>query len=120
MGFKQIGKGTPALAVALMFGCALLGNVPQAAAQSFGSMSILDLEAERDKFFQSADSDGDFALSSEEQVSAVGAADAGLFECWDEDGDGLCSYMEFLNSGQKVFDERDIDGDGRLSVEEVQ
>jgi Ca2+-binding EF-hand superfamily protein len=81
---------------------------------------MVDLEAERDSFFQSADHDGDFALSSEEQMAAMGARHSGLFECWDSDGDGLCSYSEFLDSGQKVFDELDVNGDGRLSADEVQ
>ena len=83
-------------------------------------MSMVDLEAARDSFFQSADHDGDFALSIEEQLSAMGSGNSGLFECWDDDGDGLCSYSEFLDSGLKVFSDLDVDGDGRLSPEEVQ
>jgi Ca2+-binding EF-hand superfamily protein len=50
----------------------------------------------------------------------MGAGNSGLFECWDEDGDGLCSYSEFLDSGLKVFNELDVNGDGRLTPEEVQ
>jgi len=118
MGLKQLRGAMPAFVVALILN--LLANVPQAAAQSFGGMSMMDLEAARDSFFQSADDDGDFALSNEEQLSAIGNANSGLFECWDQDGDGLCSYTEFLDSGTKVFSERDADGDGRLSPEEVQ
>lgn len=103
----------------LALGCALLAGVP-AVAQSFGGMSMPDLEAARDSYFQSADHDGDFALSGEEQLSALGASNSNLFECWDEDGDGLCSYSEFLDSGQKVFSELDLNGDGRLTPDEVQ
>jgi hypothetical protein len=107
-------------AVLLSFSGGLLTSAPQAAAQSFGAMGMTDLEAARDSFFQSADNDGDFALSSEEQLSAMGTGHSALFECWDEDGDGLCSYAEFLDSGAKVFSELDVDGDGRLTAEEVQ
>lgn len=120
MGGKQTPGAMPVFLAALVLISNLLANAPQAAAQSFGSMSMLDLEAARDSFFQSADHDGDFALSSEELLSAMGAANSGLFECWDGDGDGLCSYSEFLDSGTRVFSERDLDGDGRLSPEEVQ
>ncbi|MEZ5832152.1 MAG: hypothetical protein R3D05_13325 [Dongiaceae bacterium] len=104
----------------LIIGCVFLASVPQTAAQSFGSMSMLDLESARDSFFQSADHDGDFALSSEEQLSAMGASHSNLFECWDEDGDGVCSYTEFLDAGEKIFNELDVNGDGRLSPDEVQ
>lgn len=120
MGLKHFRSATPGFMAALVFACNLLASVPQAAAQSFGSMSITDLEAARDSFFQSADHDADFALSNEELLSAIGAANSGLFECWDQDGDGLCSYSEFLDSGEKVFRELDLDGDGRLSPEEIQ
>ena len=115
MGLSRIRIGAPALVAALFLGGAL-----QAAAQSFGGMSMMDLEEERDSFFQSADHDGDFALSNEEQMAAMGTRHSGLFECWDSDGDGLCSYSEFLDSGQKVFNELDLNGDGRLSGDEVQ
>ncbi len=114
MGLSKIRIGAPAL-VAL-----LLAGAVQATAQSFGSMSMLDVEAERDSFFQSADADGDFALSTDEQMSAFSQRHAKLFECWDDDGDGLCSYSEFLESGQKLFDQLDANGDGVLDPEEVQ
>jgi Ca2+-binding EF-hand superfamily protein len=120
MGLKHIRSAKPSVLAVLVVGCMLLAGAPHAAAQSFGGMSMLDLEAARDSFFQSADHDGDFALSNEELLSAMGAAHSGLFECWDEDGDGLCTYGEFLDSGTKVFTELDMDGDGRLSPEEVQ
>jgi hypothetical protein len=120
MGLKHIGSAMPAFVAALILACTQLAGAPHAAAQSFGGMSMLDLEAARDSFFQSADHDGDFALSNEELLSAMGAANSGLFECWDEDGDGLCTYSEFLDSGTKVFSQLDMDGDGRLSPEEVQ
>lgn len=120
MGFKQITSATPVLMAALILACNVLATMPHAVAQSFGSMSMIDLEAARDSFFQSADHDGDFALSNEELLSAIGASNSGLFECWDQDGDGLCSYTEFLESGEKIFSELDVDGDGRLSPEEIQ
>jgi hypothetical protein len=122
MGRRNINSRAPAIvaALGLAFGCILLASVPRAAAQSFGSMSMVDLEEERDSFFQSADHDGDFALSNEEQMAAMRTRHSGLFECWDSDGDGLCSYSEFLDSGQKVFNELDVNGDGRLSGDEVQ
>ena len=114
MGLSKIRIGAPAL-VALLLSSAL-----QADAQSFGSMSMLDVEAERDSFFQSADADGDFALSSDEQMSALSQQHAKLLECWDHDADGLCSYSEFLESGQKLFSELDMNGDGVLDAEELQ
>jgi hypothetical protein len=122
MARRKINSGTPAIvaALGLAFGCILLASVPRAAAQSFGSMSMVDLESERDDFFQSADHDGDFALSNEEQLTAMSKRNSELFECWDSDGDGLCSYSEFLDSGQKVFSELDVNGDGRLTADEVQ
>ena len=115
MGLSRIGIGAPALAVALL----LAGMLP-AAAEAPGEMNLLDVEQERDSFFQSADADGDFALSNDEQMSAFSQQHAGLLECWDSDGDGLCSYSEFLESGQKVFSELDANGDGTLSADELQ
>jgi len=114
MGLNKIRIGAPALVAAL-----LLGGALQAAAQSFGGMSMLDVEAERDDFFQSADADGDFALSTDEQLSAIHQRHAKLLECWDDDGDGLCSYTEFLESGEKLFNQLDVNGDGVLDPEEV-
>jgi hypothetical protein len=104
---------------ALVLGCALLAGAP-AAAQSFAGMSMLDLETQRDDFFHAADGNGDFALSTEEQLNALTNPDAGLFECWDSDGDGLCTYSEFVESGQRLFQDLDRDGDGRLSSWELQ
>jgi Ca2+-binding EF-hand superfamily protein len=115
MGLSKIRIGAPALvAVAVLLGAF------QAVAQSFGGMNMLDVEAERDSFFQSADADGDFALSTDEQLSAIDQRHAKLLECWDGDADGLCSYSEFLESGQKLFSELDVNGDGVLDAEEVQ
>ena len=116
MRLSKIRIGIPALVVAAL----LLGGAPQAAAQTFGGMSMLDVEAERDNFFQSADADGDFALSTDEQLSAIDQRHAKLLECWDDDADGLCSYSEFLDSGQKLFNQLDVNGDGVLDPEEVQ
>jgi hypothetical protein len=122
MGRRHIWGGTPRglAALASALGCILLAGAPPAAAQSFGGMSMVDLEAERDSFFQSADHNGDFALSNEELMSAMSKRFSGLFECWDGDGDGLCSYSEFLDSGQKVFSDLDVNGDGQLTADEVQ
>jgi EF hand len=114
MGLSRIRIGAPALVTVLLAGAL------QAAAQSFASMSMLDVEAERDSFFQSADADGDFALSPDEQMSALSQQHAGLLECWDQDSDGLCSYSEFLESGQKLFNQLDVNGDGVLDSDEVQ
>ncbi len=115
MGLSRIRIGAPAL-VALL----LAGALQSAAAQSFGGMSMLDVEAERDSFFQSADSDGDFALSADEQISAFSLRHARLLECWDDDGDGLCSYSEFLESGQKLFSDLDVNGTGVLEADEIE
>ena len=122
MVFSRIKAATPMLAAAgrLIVGCGLLAIAPHATAQSFAGMSMVDFEAARDSFFQSADHDGDFALSSEEQVSALGSSNSDLFECTDTDGDGQCSYTEFLDSGMAVFDQLDANRDGRLTPDELQ
>src|SRR5262245_60655684 len=122
MGRRKLEAGTrkrPAI-TGLIFGCWLLAGASQAMAQGFGGMGMLDLEAARDSFFNSADRDGDFALSGEEQLSALGQANSALFDCWDNDGDGICSYSEFLDSAQQVFDTLDVNGDGHLTTEELQ
>jgi len=100
--------------------CAVLGIAPYAIAQSFGGMSMVDFEAARDSFFQQADHDGDFALSSEEQLDALGASNSALFDCADSDGDGLCTYSEFMDSAQALFERLDSNHDGQLSAAEVQ
>ena len=116
MGLSKITIGMPALVVAAL----LLGGALPAKAQSFGGMSVTEVEAERDDFFQSADADGDFALSTDEQMSALSQRHAKLLECWDDDADGLCTYSEFLESGEKLFNQLDVNGDGVLDTEEVQ
>ena len=118
MGYKAIAataRSLAALALVLTMGVAGSYAVAQA-----GGMGLLDLEQARDSFFSSADADGDFALSSEEQMSAMGVSNSQLFECWDGDGDGLCSYTEYMDSAQRVFEELDSDGDGQLTAGEVQ
>ncbi|HET6158863.1 MAG TPA: hypothetical protein VFE34_10995 [Dongiaceae bacterium] len=120
MGRKIITIRTPGTLAALALSFGLLAIAPQALAQSFGGMGMMDFEAARDSFFKSADMDGDFALSGEEQLSAMGTSSSELFECSDNDGDGLCTYTEFLDSGQTVFNELDRNGDGRLTPDEVQ
>jgi EF hand len=114
MGLSKIRIGAPA------FLALLLAGALSAAAQSFGGMSMLDVEEERDSFFQAADADGDLALSPDEQLSAFSQQNAILLECWDDDGDGVCSYLEFIESGQKLFHELDVNGDGVLDSNEVQ
>ena len=114
MGLSKIRIGASALMALLM------GGAFAAAAQSFGGMSMLDVEEERDSFFQSADADGDFALSADEQSTALSLKHAKLLECWDGDGDGVCSYSEFLESGEKLFTDLDANGDGVLDAEELQ
>ena len=116
MGLSRIRIAAPVLVAATL----LVGGALAAAAQTFGGMSMLDVESERDAFFQSADADGDFALSTEEQVSALSQRHARLLECWDNDGDGLCSYTEFLESGEKLFSDLDLNGDGVLDPEEIE
>lgn len=113
MGLSRIRIGAMALAL-------LVGGALPAAAESFDGMSMLDMESERDSFFQSADADGDFALSTDEQMSALEQRHAKLLECWDADGDGLCSYSEFLESGEKLFSDLDVNGDGVLDADELQ
>lgn len=118
MGYKAFAgtaRAMAALALVLTMGVA----ASYAVAQS-GGMGMLDLEAARDSFFSSADADGDYALSGEEQLSAMGASNSQLFECWDGDDDGLCTYSEYMDSARRVFDELDSDGDGELSPREVQ
>jgi len=97
----------------------MLGASAAALAQASG-MGMMDLEAARDSFFNSADRDGDFALSTDELMSAMGVAEGQLFDCEDSDGDGLCGYSEYLDSGQRLFQALDSDGDGWLSPSELQ
>ena len=120
MKFGTIGTPRILAALGVAACCGFLASAPQVMAQSFGGMSMLDLEVARDSYFKSADLDGDFALSSEEQMNALSASNAEMYECFDSDGDGVCSYTEFLDSGQRVFDALDLNGDGQLSASEIQ
>jgi hypothetical protein len=120
-----IKNGKLAIMAGLVLGCGAL-SCAEAAAESFG-IGMVDFEAMRDAVFNGADANGDFTLSGEEQLYVISSAprlawatDPILFSCDDSDSDGLCSYTEFLDSGFKVFNDLDVDGDGRLSPEEVQ
>jgi hypothetical protein len=119
MGYKAIAEAARALAALTLIvsmGVAASGAV----AQSASGMGMLDLEVARDSFFSSADADGDLALSSDEQLSAMGASSSQLFECWDGDGDGVCTYTEYMDSAERVFEELDLDRNGQLTASEVQ
>ena len=117
--FDGYRAGVGAVALMVLTAVAITLAPPSAGAQSSG-MSRSDFEAARDSFFSSADRNGDFALSGTELMSAMGATDAPIFDCDDADGDGLCSYSEYLDSGEKLFDELDQDSDGTLSSQELQ
>lgn len=113
---RAFGRAWVAIAVAL---AAAALTVSGAVAQSAG-MGMMDFESARDSFFSSADRDGDFALSGGELLNAMGSSDAHIFDCEDGDGDGLCGYSEYLDSGQNLFQQLDADGDGWLSPKELQ
>ena len=117
--FDGYRAGVSAVALTVLAILALALAAPIAGAQA-GGMSRSDFEAARDSFFSSADRNGDFALSGAELMSAMGATDAPIFDCDDANDDGLCSYSEYLDSGEKLFDELDRDGDGMLSAQELQ
>ncbi len=106
-------------ALLVVAGCLALGAPVTASAQASG-LGMMDFEAARDSFFSRADRDGDFALSAGELMDEMGVADGRLFECEDEDGDGVCGYTDYLDSGQKLFQRLDANGDGRLSPDEIQ
>lgn len=106
-----------AVMAALVTTCGFI--VTDALAQS-GGMGVSDFESARDSFFNSADRDGDFALSDAELISAIGHSNGHLFDCQDDDGDGLCGYSEYLAFGQRLFQQLDSDGDGWLSPNEIQ
>ncbi len=111
--------GIGAAALLVLTAVAIAFAPPTASAQA-GGMSRSDFEAARDSFFSDADRNGDFALSGAELMNAMGATDAPIFDCDDADGDGLCSYSEYLDSGDKLFERLDQDSDGVLSSQELQ
>ena len=117
---KTVRTGNVRRATGLAVAVLLILAVPAAASAQASGMGMMDLEAARDSFFNSADRDGDFALSTEELMNAIGVADGELFDCEDADGDGLCGYSEYLDSGQHLFHTLDQDGDGWLSPSELQ
>jgi hypothetical protein len=113
------GRALRQVAIAIVAGVLALGASVTASAQASG-MGMMDFEAARDSFFSRADRDGDFVLSDGELMDEMGVADGRLFECEDEDGDGVCGYTDYLDSGQKLFQSLDTNGDGRLSPDEIQ
>src|SRR5262245_48646915 len=58
-------------ALLVVAGCLALGAPVAASAQASG-MGMMDFEAARDSFFSQADRDGDFALSDDELMNAIG------------------------------------------------
>jgi hypothetical protein len=82
-------------------------------------MSSLDFDAARMSFFNKADVNGDFALSSDEMAQAMAHGGSRLFEGYDQDGDGLISFDEYIQSGNELFSSLDADGDGVLSSMEM-
>jgi len=82
-------------------------------------MSGLDFDAARMSFFNQADSNGDFALSSEEMGQAMAHGGSRLFDGYDLDGNGSISFDEYVQSGNDLFLSLDGDGDGVLSAMEM-
>lgn len=111
---RSIKRSAGAVLAAMILSSGVSGAVAAA------GMGMMDFESARDSFFSSADKDGDFALSSSELLSAMGSADAAMFDCEDGDGDGLCGYSEYMDFGQQLFQQLDRDGDGILSSQEIQ
>jgi hypothetical protein len=84
-----------------------------------GGMSGFEFDNARMSFFNKADHDGDFALSSDEMGEAMAHGGARLFEGADLDGDGIISIDEYLEYGNQLFPTLDVDGDGVLGEDEM-
>lgn len=74
-------------------------------------------QAQPDESFriQTADTDGDGAISADEARAAAGRQ----FAQMDLNHDGSISQQEFVNARMALFKQADSDGDGRLTRGEI-